>query len=223
MVASKAESALVGMEDDAESSVGVLEEDLDQFGERSDRAESWSSCDGYFTGEGCTDMELAAACKRGVRQARRRLYETYQQRIVSLMMRMTGNPEEASDLVQDAFVRVLDRIGDYRGESALGTWIYRVAVNVALQNLRRKRRYERITGRIAEDARHFEPEEHDPTESLAVQEALGRLPQRMRQMLALRYQNGFDYSEIAQTLGIREGTVASGLYRAKQQLREVLQ
>jgi RNA polymerase sigma-70 factor (ECF subfamily) len=188
-----------------------------------DCAEPTGSCNGCPLRKDCTDRELAAACKRGLKQARRHLYETYQQRILSLMMRMTGNPEDASDLVQDAFVRVLDRIGDYRGESALGTWIHRVAINEALQHLRRKRRYQRITGSIAENSRHFEPEPHDPTESLAVQEALGRLPDRMRQMVMLRYQDGLDYSEIAETLGVKQGTVASGLNRARQQLREILQ
>jgi RNA polymerase sigma factor (sigma-70 family) len=222
--ASKVDIALASPKDDAESSgLGVFEEDLHRLGERRECTESMDCCNDYSLRKGCTDIELAVACKGGSRRAGRDLYQTYQPGILSLMMQMTRNPEDASDLVQDAFVRVLTRIGDYRGESALGTWIYRVAVNLVIQHLRAKRRYERITGSIAEDSRHFQPETHDPTESLSVQEALDRLPQRMRRLVVLRYQHGFDYSEIAEMLGIKQGTVASGLNRAKQQLRKVLQ
>ncbi len=170
----------------------------------------------------CSDSELVEACRKGYRQAHRHLYETYRPRVLSLMMRMTGNPEEASDLTQDALVRVFNRLGDFRGESALGTWIHRVAVNEALQYLRRKKRLARITGNIAEEARHTDEVSEDLSVSIDVNEALGKLPERMRTMVRLRYQDGLDYSEIAQTMGVKQGTVASGLNRARQQLRAIL-
>jgi RNA polymerase sigma-70 factor, ECF subfamily len=173
--------------------------------------------------EDCTDSELVEACRKGYRRAQHQLYETYRQRVHALMMRMIGNQEEASDLAQDAFLRVFNRIGDFRGESALGTWIHRVAVNEALQHLRRKRRYQKVTEAIAEDPRRLDLHTEDPDVSLDVNSALNRLPERMRQMVLMRYHDGLDYSEIARHLGVKQGTVASGLNRARQQLREILQ
>lgn len=181
------------------------------------------SCEECPLREDCTDLELADACKRGKREAQHRLYETYRQRIHALMMRMIGNQEEASDLAQDAFLRVFNRIGDFRGDSALGTWIHRVAVNEALQHLRRKKRFQRITESIAEDPRRSDSISDDLDLPIDVNNALDRLPERMRQMVLLRYHDGLDYSEIADTLGVKQGTVASGLNRARQQLREMLQ
>ncbi|MBN1343020.1 MAG: sigma-70 family RNA polymerase sigma factor [Phycisphaerae bacterium] len=174
--------------------------------------------------EDCTEKELVEACRRGYRQAQSQLYETYHQRIVSLMMRMTGGDrDESFDLCQQAFIRVLDRIGDFRGESALGTWIHRVAVNEALQHMRRKKRYQRITETIAEDPRRSDSVTEDPSRSMDVRDALSQLPDRMRKMVRLRYEKGLDYAEIADVLGVKQGTVASGLNRARRQLRHLLQ
>jgi len=171
----------------------------------------------------CSDAKLVDACRKGYRQAQRRVYETHRDRVVSLMMRMTGDHDEAFDLSQQAFVRVFDRIGDFRGESALGTWIHRVAVNEALQHLRRKKRYQRITESIADDPRRPDCVVEDPGLSIDVQSALGQLPDRMRRMVVLRYRDGLDYAEIAKVLGVKQGTVASGLNRARRQLRHLLQ
>ena len=182
------------------------------------------TCNDCPISEDCTEKELVEACRRGYRQAQKQLYETYHQRIVSLMMRMTGGDrDESFDLCQQAFIRVLDRIGDFRGESALGTWIHRVAVNEALQHLRRKKRYQRITETIAEDPRRSESVTEDPSLSMDVRDALGQLPERMRKMVKLRYEKGLDYAEIAEVLGVKQGTVASGLNRARRQLRSLLQ
>ncbi len=174
--------------------------------------------------EKCSEKELVEACSKGFKQARRQIYETYHQRIVSLMMRMTGGDrDESFDLSQQAFVRVFDKIGDFRGDSALGTWIHRVAVNEALQHIRRKKRYQKITENLAEDPRRSESVTEDPALSIDVEAALRQLPERMRRMVRLRYEQGMDYSEIAEELGVRQGTVASGLNRARKQLRTILQ
>ncbi len=182
------------------------------------------TCSSCTLSEDCTEKELVEACRQGYRQAQRLVYEQYHQRVVSLMMRMTGgDPEESFDLSQQAFVRVLDRIGDFRGESALGTWIHRVAVNEALQHIRRKKRYQKITEHIAEDPRRQDSVHEDPSKAIDVQAALKQLPDRMRMMVKLRYEDGLDYSEIAKELGVKQGTVASGLNRARRQLRHLLQ
>jgi len=182
-----------------------------------------ASCEECPLSDDCTEKELVEACKRGYGEAQRRLYEDHSERILSLMMRITGNEEDAFDLSQQTFIRVLNRIGDFRGESALGTWIHRVAVNEALQHLRRKKRQQRFAEAIAKEPRWSEPIREDPSLSLDVHAALRQLPERMREMVQLRYEQGLDYAEIAESLDVKQGTVASGLNRARKQLRSILQ
>jgi len=181
------------------------------------------SCKSCPLAEDCSEADLVEACQKGYHQAQRMVYEQHYDRIMSLMMRMTGDHDEAFDLSHQAFIRVFDRIGDFRGESALGTWIHRVAVNEALQHLRRKKRYQRITEALADDPRRSELVYEDPAVSLDVRGALEQLPRRMRRMVLLRYRDGLDYAEIAHALGVKQGTVASGLNRARRQLRHMLQ
>ena len=213
-------------------SVGLLDESCEQAAAKEPAAKDHDpavnccdphgSCTGCPLLEDCSEAELVKACRRGYSQAQRRLYELHRDRITSLMMRMTGDHDEAFDLSQQAFIRVFDRIGDFRGEAALGTWIHRVAVNEALQYLRRKRRYKRITEALAEDPKRSEPVLEDPGALLDVRAALDQLPERMREMVTLRYEKGLDYAEIAKTLGVKQGTVASGLNRARRHLRHLL-
>ncbi len=184
--------------------------------------DSPTSCHECPLAEDCTEKQLVEACKQGYVAAQRRLYEDHSERILSLMMRITGNEEDALDLSQQTFIRVLNRIGDFRGESALGTWIHRVAVNEALQHLRRKKRQQRFAESIAKEPRWSEPIHEDPSLSLDVHAALRQLPERMREMVLLRYEQGLDYAEIAESLGVKQGTVASGLNRARKQLRSIL-
>jgi len=182
-----------------------------------------ATCDSCPLTDDCSEKDLVEGCKRGYRQAQRRLYETHRDRVMSLMMRITGNEEDAQDLSQQAFIRVMDRIGDFRGEPALGTWIHRVAVNEALQHIRRKKRYQRITETISQQPRWAEPVHEDPSVSLDVHDALDRLPDRLWDRVVLRYERWLDYSEISDALFVKQGTVASGLNRARKQLKTILQ
>ena len=200
-----------------------VDAELESSNEASKCCSLEDSCDDCPLTDDCSEKELVDACKRGYRQAQRVLYETHRDRVMSLMMKIAGNEDDAQDLSQQAFIRVMDRIGDFRGESALGTWIHRVAVNEALQHIRRKKRYQRITETISQHPRWTESVHEDPSVSMDVHEALGKLPDRMRQMVLLRYERGLDYSEIAESLGVKQGTVASGLNRARKQLKAILQ
>lgn len=200
----------------------VLDAGLESGNERFNCCDLEATCDDCPLTDDCSEKELVEACKRGYRQARRVLYETHRDRVMSLMMRITGNEHDAQDLSQQAFVRVMDRIGNFRGESALGTWIHRVAVNEALQHIRRKKRYQHITETISRQPRWSESVHEDPSVSLDMHDALDKLPDRMRKMVLLRYERGLDYSEIADSLGVKQGTVASGLNRARKRLKAIL-
>ena len=169
-----------------------------------------------------TDFELAQRCARGDRQSQQLLYDRCCDRVYRLLCRMSGNSEDALDLAQETFVRVFEKIHTFDGASGLTTWVYRIAVNEALQFRRREKRTTRILGHLAWNRReisHGAPGEDARRDLL---EALALLPEAERALLVLRYVEGLAYNEMAVVLGKPPGTIASGLNRARQMLRQVL-
>lgn len=168
-----------------------------------------------------TDAELIKGCKRGDREAQHELYVHTSDKIYRLLLRMTRNPDAAFDLAQDAYLRAFSRIEQFNGDSSLGTWLYRIAVNEALQFMRR-----RDTLPLLSEASPLEastPNEGERnTTRMDVKAALDLLDTRDRTILILRYQEGLDYREIAEVLDCAAGTVASRLNRARDRLRQVL-
>lgn len=165
-----------------------------------------------------TDVQLAEACRRGDRQAQRLLYDRCADRVYRLLLRMTGNPDDAFDLAQDTFIRAFQNIGTFDGASSLSTWIYRIAINEALQMRRRRER-----GRAASQARRGPSGDlADPDLRLDVAAALERLPEPDRALIVLRYMEGLSYAEMAAILAKPPGTIASGLNRARRALRDIL-
>lgn len=181
-----------------------------------------SECDECASPDRCEEMRLVRDCVDGHDHAQRRMFELYRSRILSLMIRMTSDRDEAEDLLQDAFMRVLSRIGDFRGESALGTWIHRVAVNEALQKLRRKRRRKRIFDEAVEEISKPVTHHEDPSRRMDVRDAIEELPPSMREMIELRYYDGMTYEEIADELGMSKGTAGARLHKARERLRSQL-
>jgi len=167
------------------------------------------------------ERELVEGCRRQDRSAQRQLYDLTSEKIHRLMLRMTRNAEDAFDLTQDAYVRVFTQIEQFDGRSSVATWIYRIAVNQALQFLRRAR-----TGREKLDilrqtaSASFDDQRH--VTQLDVRSALAGLDPDEQAILLLRYHEGHSYQEIADILGCAEGTVASRLNRAKQKLKDGL-
>lgn len=179
------------------------------------------------SGEGIlawADMQEAAAvaeaCQQGDPVAQRRLYEVSHQNVYRLIVRMVGL-QDAADVTQQAFLQTFRKIGQFSGRSQIGTWIYRVAVNEALQHLRKRKR------------RHFETLEQEPIDRSAasreniddkelLEQALGNLDMELRSAFLLREVEGLSYREIADALEIPEGTVGSRLNRARQELKHHL-
>ena len=165
------------------------------------------------------DRELVDGCVEGDRAAQRRLYDRHADRVYTLVLKMTGNREEAFDLSQDIFIRVFDRIGDFRGDSALATWIHRIAVNRVLHYLRRIRRGRAATERLREKASQY-ADAPDADLSMDLDVVLADFPDVERAVLLLRYQQELSYAEIAEVLDIPMGTVGSRLNRARDQLKD---
>jgi RNA polymerase sigma-70 factor (ECF subfamily) len=182
------------------------------------------------------DLELVQKVKIGDSEAFAELVARYQDRVFNTCWRICGNLEDARDLTQEAFLKVFDSLGSFRQESGFYTWLYRIAVNLAL-SLRRKshRRRERpledvleqegtqaesLNRRLGRSASATEP---DADQKALVARGLNLLEDDFRAVIVLRDLEGLDYHEIAGILEIPAGTVRSRLHRARTALREFLQ
>lgn len=169
-----------------------------------------------------TDAELIKGCKRGDREAQHELYVRSSEKIFRVLLRMTHNPETAFELAQDAYLLAFSRIGQFNENSSLDTWLYRIAVNEALQHLRRRRTFPVVSeASLLDVPTHGEGERI--SRRLDVNAALDLIEASDRTILILRYQEGLDYQEIADVLDCAAGTVASRLNRARHRIRQVLE
>jgi RNA polymerase sigma-70 factor (ECF subfamily) len=178
------------------------------------------------------DQCLISACRAGRTEAFGILVRRYQDRLYPTVLRLTGCAEDAHDLLQEAFLRAYEKLASFQGGSSFYTWIYRIAVNLALSD-RRKRR--RSSGRVAENGRRepIDPpddvRQSDPSLPLEraerdglIQEALSALAPDHRAVVVLKDLDGLRYEEIAAVLDVPIGTVRSRLHRARLELRERL-
>jgi RNA polymerase sigma-70 factor (ECF subfamily) len=165
--------------------------------------------------------ELLEQCRKGNRAAQRDLYALTCDRIYRLLLRMTGSPEDAFDLAQETYLKVFARISEFEGASDVATWIYRIAVNEGLQQLRREKRHRRKLQELT--AAEGEGPEDATITRLDVREALGELPEYERTLIVLRHFDGLSYDEMAQVLDKPVGTIASALNRARRLLRDRLE
>jgi RNA polymerase sigma-70 factor (ECF subfamily) len=167
------------------------------------------------------EHELVERCRQGDREAQRELYARTSDRVYGLLLRMTGNADDAADLAQDTYLRAFRGIGQFRETASVATWVYQIALNEARQFLRRRKRREEAPGEMDEVAEASGRTGHDPIR-LDIEEALARLPEGERTLIVLRHLEGLSYQEMARVLAKPAGTIASGLNRARQMLREQL-
>lgn len=169
------------------------------------------------------ETELIAGSLGGDRAAARELYDRYAPRVFRLIYRLVGNDELAAEYTQDTFVRVFQRLGQFRGESAFSTWVHAVAMSSALTGMRRVKRLRAREAELGEADMVSAPSpEGDPHLRKRLQEELERLPERLRTMVVLHDVEGFTHREIAVMVGIPEGTSKARLSEARTRLREAL-
>lgn len=184
---------------------------------------------------GVREAALIQRCAAGDDAAFAELVAEHQRMVVQLAMNLLGDRDEALDLSQDVFIRVFRTIGQFRGQSALRTWIYRIAINQARNRhrfWRRRRRADQVSidAHIATHGDFHSGSESGPDRIFAqkelavrLQEALDALPFDQRSVIVLREVDGLSYEEISFSLGVAVGTVKSRLTRARQTLRAGLQ
>ena len=158
----------------------------------------------------------------GDRAAFRELYEEHVGRVYALCLRMTGDPEEAMERTQDAFVLAWRKLRSFRGDAAFGTWLHRLTVNVVLTDRRSSgRRVRRVEAAATDAGSRFESA---PRVGLGVdlERAIARLPTGARRVFVLYDVEGYGHQEIAEMTGIAAGTSKAQLHRARRLLREAL-
>lgn len=168
-----------------------------------------------------TEAELLDGCRKGDREAQRKLYEATSERIYRLLLKMTRRPETAFDLAQDTYVLAFTRIAQFNGQSSLSTWLYRIAVNAALQFLRRAEPAQ-LESDVVTRASDNGSEIDRVAAAVDLESVMSRMDAADRTILLLRYVEGLDYQAIAEVLECPGGTVASRLNRARQRARELL-
>ncbi len=167
------------------------------------------------------ERELVEGCRRQDRSAQRQLYDLTSEKIYRLMLRMTRNTDDAFDLTQDTYVRAFTQIDQFDGRSSMATWLYRIAVNQALQFLRRARTGREKLAVVRQNVSASINDQRQVTQ-IDVRGALATLDPDEQAVLLLRYHEGHSYQKIADVLGCAEGTVASRLNRARQKLKDRL-
>jgi RNA polymerase sigma-70 factor (ECF subfamily) len=169
-----------------------------------------------------TDL-VARACD-GDEDAFGDLYRAHAGRVYALCLRLEADTVRAEELTQDVFVHAWERLATFRGESAFGTWLHRLAVNVVLTSRRSAwRRTRRVI--TAEDPAALErAEEHaGPGLRLDLDQAIAALPPGARAIFVLHDVEGYQHGEIAALMGVAEGTSKTQLFRARRLLRKALE
>ncbi len=189
-----------------------------------------------------SERHLVEAVTRGDRAALGQLLARYQHRLYNVVLRMVSHRDDAAEVTQDAMVKIIENIDHFRGDSQVGTWMIRIAMNLSISHLRRRQTRQMMSldaerpgngqtdnpdppgtlgDRIA-DTRELSPEARVQRDELVAQlhRAMNRLEPDFRAALVLRDIDDMDYQQMAEVLGIPLGTVKSRLFRARLALRQ---
>ncbi len=172
-----------------------------------------------------TDEQLIKNTQAGDDNAFRGLVKKYEARVASTVISMLGNCPEADDVGQETFVRFYNSINKFRGESSVGTYLTRIAMNLSLNELKRRQRKNLFFRRQTDSDINVPDETSSNNLSEAkevIQKALGKLEPGFRSVLVLRLIDGYSTAETAQILKLPTGTVLSRLARAQKKLKEIL-
>jgi RNA polymerase sigma-70 factor, ECF subfamily len=177
-----------------------------------------------------SDLDLVKRAQQGDSDAFASLFYAHKARIYSVCLRMTNNTAEAEDLTQDAFLQVFRKLSTFRGDSALSTWLYRIAVNTVLMHFRKKAlRQISLDEPYNQDARLVRREYGSrdgrlagSVDRIALTRAIKELPVGYRTIFLLHEVEGYEHQEIAELLDCSVGNSKSQLHKAKLRIRELL-
>jgi RNA polymerase sigma-70 factor, ECF subfamily len=182
------------------------------------------------------DSELVRRVHAGDQAAFRGLFDRYHRRVFAVALGVVKNQDDALDVVQEAFVKVHKHIGGFQGSSSFYTWLYRIAMNLAIDHVRRTRKVvefdERVNKDDATSAGAILPQlTHDnPSKTLSrhelsgqIRAALETLPEYHRAVILLREVEGLSYEEMSKVLKVPKGTIMSRLFHARRKMQQQLE
>ena len=166
-------------------------------------------------------VELVARIQAGDVEAFETLYRQHSAKIYTLASRMAGSAEDGEDLLQEIFLQAYRKLGSFKGDSALGTWLYRLALNHCLDYVRSRRaKMNKLTETLdAETSLEPSARRETPIARMDLERAVERLPEGCREAFVLHDVEGFGHKEIADRLEIAEGTSKSQVFKARAKLR----
>jgi RNA polymerase sigma-70 factor, ECF subfamily len=183
------------------------------------------------TAEDSSEAEAIKQAKEGDPAAFERLYKKHSRHVYCLCLRMIKNQAEAEDLTQQAFLQVFRKIGTFRGDSGLATWLHRVTVNVVLMHLRRRKPAEIlvedldrhiVNGELPRELGSEDKSMLGAVDRINLLRALRKLPAGYKKLFLLHDVIGYEHHEIAGLLGCSLGCSKSQLHRARRRLRRLL-
>jgi RNA polymerase sigma-70 factor (ECF subfamily) len=183
------------------------------------------------------DRELVESARKGDRDAFRTLFERYHRRAYALAFGVLRHPDDALDVVQDAFIKAHKYLDKFEGNSSFYTWLYRIVMNLAIDHLRKHRRHKPVEldeqhleeGATGDDSLLPKILGGNPGRALLdkeirarIDQALGQLSENHRAVLVMRELEGLSYEEMAQTMGCSKGTIMSRLFHARKNMQRQL-
>ena len=176
-----------------------------------------------------TDAELVQACLEGHREAFDVIVERHQRHVYQLCYRFAGNHEDANDLAQDVFIRAYRGLKTFKGQASLGTWLYRIGVNVCLTRASAKTRTQPLDPLLGAHDERVASREETAADALLrgeraaqVRAAIARLPKKQRATLVLRVYHDLPHEQIAGILGSSVGAVKANFFHALNNLKKLL-
>lgn len=172
---------------------------------------------------GPDERTLIVRTVAGDRVSARTLYDRHARRVHRLVFRICRDEELACDLVQDVFVRAFAQLAAFRGDSAFTTWLHRIAVTTALNQMRKVKRIRAHEEAMGDEDIHAAPaREADPDLKVRLHAAIDALPEGLRMTVLLHDIEGYTHGEIGTMLGVAEGTSKARLFEARAKLRIAL-
>lgn len=168
-----------------------------------------------------TEASLIRMACDGDGGAVRALYDRYAPRVFAVVRRIAGDDELAQDYAQEAWIRAIRALPTFRGDARFSTWLHRIAVNSALQALRKSETRRKREAPMP-DAVAVAPRTGDALLGQRLEAALDRLPEGMRSVLILHDVEGYTHEEIGELLGVTSGTSKSQLFKARAKMRDML-
>ena len=179
-----------------------------------------------------TDGDVVRLAQEGDAVAFEQIYRSHSRRVYALCLRMIGNPADAEEFTQDAFMQLFRKIHTFRGESAFSTWLHRLTVNIVLMNLRKKTLAVDSLDENAEPGEQTgkrRPEFGDSDlrlngsiDRVHLERAVDQLPPGYKAVFVLHDVQGYEHNEIAEIMGCSIGNSKSQLHKARMRLRELL-